>query len=536
MHPLYSIPNFVTSALTISLGLFVFLKRPNEPINRLFGLLTWSVAHWLLGYALVYCTTDPVKALTYARFAYIGVVFIPTFFLHFMDEFLQLNQRFLLIFAYAISFLFLYIIQLNVFMNGVYSYFWGYYPKAGPLYWTWLVYFYAAFGLCDFKFTRAYFVQRTSDQNSLRAKQLKYVLWANCVASLSFMDYLPNFGLQIYPCAYLAAFGWLVLMAYAIAKHHLLDINVLIRRTLIYSAVTAVLTSVYLLIALGLARAMTGWVASPTAFSSAVAACAMALLFHPLRMKIQRFVDRYFFRESLDQAILREATSGFVHEIKRPLAKIGMPAELSLADLQELSDGKRSVQEVLPSVMQRLRYIVNETIDAGDKIEAIHEVSSADVKPMEDVDLKDVIKNSLEREKELIDRHHIQAHINLPKYLPSIHGHAKQLEIVISNLIKNAAEALSAMSLEAPRAIWIGASTEDGYISLSVRDSGPGIKAENLKRLFEPYFTTKGAHGTGMGLFLCRQIVQGHGGVISANASRNGTGGMEFVISLPNNK
>jgi signal transduction histidine kinase len=530
MHPLYSIPNFVTSALIISLGLFVFLKRPSEPINRLFALLTWSVAHWLLGYALVYCTTDPDKALRFARFAYIGVVFIPTFFLHFMDEFLQLHRRSLLLVAYSVSIIFLYIIQQDVFMNGVYSYFWGFYPKAGPIYWTWLVYFYAGFGICDYKFTRAYFMLRKSGQASLREKQLKYVLWANCVASLSLMDYLPKFGLQIYPCAYLVALGWLVLMAYAIVRFRLMDVQLVIRKTLIYSFASAVLTALYVLITTGLAHAMSGWVASPTAFSSGIAACAMALLFHPLRMKIQRFVDRYFFRESLDQALLREATSGFVHEIKRPLAKISLPAELSLMDLQDVIDGRRSSKEALPKVVERLQFILNQTSDAGDKIEAIQEVSASGNKLLEDVDLSSVVKRVVGSERELLERQQVQVHLELPDNIPPFHGHTRQLEIVISNLLKNAVEALSTMPPEATRAIWITLLCGTGHIVLTIKDSGPGIKPENHKRLFEPYFTTKGPHGTGMGLFLCRQIVESHGGIIDVRSEAGK--GAEFTVKL----
>jgi signal transduction histidine kinase len=309
-----------------------------------------------------------------------------------------------------------------------------------------------------------------------------------------------------------------------------MDISIVIKKTLVYSTVTAILTAVYVLITIGFVRGLSRWVSFPSAFSSGVAACAMALLFHPLRMKVQRFVDRHFMRESLDQAILREATSGFVHEIKRPLSKIGLPTELSLADLQDLSDGKRSVHEVLPKVMQRLRYILSQTIDAGDKIEAIQEISASDRKPSEDVDLVLVVKHVLEIERELLNRNHVRVHLDLPDTIPHLRGQAKQLEIVISNLIKNAVEALSTLPPGADREIWIILSSGRGQIVLTVKDSGPGIKPENLKHLFEPYFTTKGPHGTGMGLFLCRQIVQAHGGKIDVR-SQPGTGA-KFIIQF----
>src|SRR5207249_440192 len=104
-----------------------------------------------------------------------------------------------------------------------------------------------------------------------------------------------------------------------IARYQLMDIKIIIRRTLIYSFVTAVLTAIYVVITMVVARGLEGWVVSPNVFSSAAAACAMALLFHPLRMKIQRLVDRHFPREHLDPELLQEAAGGFAHEMKRPL-------------------------------------------------------------------------------------------------------------------------------------------------------------------------------------------------------------------------
>jgi signal transduction histidine kinase len=174
---------------------------------------------------------------------------------------------------------------------------------------------------------------------------------------------------------------------------------------------------------------------------------------------------------------------------------------------------------------------MGQTTDAGDKIEAIREVSASDGKPPEEVDLKAVIRRGLDAEREPLERHHVQVRLELSDELPNLRGHAKQLEIVVSNLIKNAVEALSALPAQASRTIWISASCGGGQITLTVKDTGPGIQLENQRHLFEPYFTTKGAHGTGMGLFLCRQIVQTHGGSIDVR-SESGHGA-EFLIRLP---
>ena len=110
-------------------------------------------------------------------------------------------------------------------------------------------------------------------------------------------------------------------------------------------------------------------------------------------------------------------------------------------------------------------------------------------------------------------------------------GRAKQLEIVFVNLIKNAAEAMSNLEENRERKLHIGASFNQREIIMSVKDTGPGIKPEDMGKILSPNFTTKGPHGTGIGLYLSRQIILAHGGTIEV-ASPNGNGAT-FTIKLP---
>jgi signal transduction histidine kinase len=519
----------ITALFCLALGAFAFIRNPKSVAVKGFALLNLALALWTPTDFLKQIP-DHQTVLAIYRLSYIGGSYIGFSLLMFIWGVLERRRAWGYQAVKGMAFVFAILsqtpllikdIQMNVQMSDPII------EVHGSLYWAFVAYF-----VGSLIYSLASLVLEYASSSGVRRKQIQYIVMAVILGFLSVIDFFanqanPNFP----PLFYFGMMGISTIFAIAIMNHHLMDIGVIIRKTVIYSVVTAVLTAIYVVIAMGVARVLTGWVASPTAFSSVTAACAMALLFHPMRMKVQRFVDRHFFRESLDQAMLREATSGFVHEIKRPLAKISLPAELSLSDLRDVAAGRRASSEVLPKVIERLEFILNQTNDAGNKIEAIHEVSSSDVKAMEAVDLKNVIKSSLEREKELTDRHNVRVHLDLPESLPSIRGHAKQLEIVVSNLIKNAAEALSSMPPNAPRAIWVRASAEDDRITLSIKDSGPGIKPENIKRLFEPYFTTKGAHGTGMGLFLCRQIVEAHGGKIEVRTESGK--GAELVIRMP---
>jgi signal transduction histidine kinase len=114
--------------------------------------------------------------------------------------------------------------------------------------------------------------------------------------------------------------------------------------------------------------------------------------------------------------------------------------------------------------------------------------------------------------------------------LPLIQGDRVQLQQVMLNLIINAVEAISGPS-EGPRELLITsgkAGTDDVHVA--VRDSGPGVPATDLERLFEPFYTTKPG-GLGLGLSICRSIIQTHGGRFWA--SPNAPRGAIFQFTLP---
>jgi signal transduction histidine kinase len=106
----------------------------------------------------------------------------------------------------------------------------------------------------------------------------------------------------------------------------------------------------------------------------------------------------------------------------------------------------------------------------------------------------------------------------LKEGLPLIQGDRIQLQQVILNLIINAAEAMGDVT-EGPRELIIGTAEDPSNgVHVEMRDSGSGLKPEGLNRLFDPFYTTKPG-GMGMGLSICRSIIEAHGGKIWATAN-----------------
>jgi len=514
---------------SLGFGIFVLAKSRDRQIARVWCLYTISVAVW--GFAAMWIghTKSPQQALMAWRWGYaFGVIWITPIYYWFVCSFLGLKRPRSVLIHTAIGFGFLLELPSKLFFARL-VYVWNsmYFIRSGVLHYVFIVWW---VGLAAYSHYLLYQASRNVSRE--KRNQIKYFFAASLVGFTGgSLGYLCDFGINLYPWSHFSICLYPVIMSIAIVKHQLLDINLFIRKTLIYSIVTAVLTAAYVVIMLSVSHSLEGLVLSPTAYSSAAAACAMALLFHPIRMKIQRFVDRHFFRESMDQDLLREATSGFVHEIKRPLAKIALPAELSMGDLKDLSEGKRSIEDVIPRVLERLQFIVSQSTEAGKKMEAIREVSMAEQSALEDVHLKSVIQKAIDIERELLERCRVAVAFKDGDDIPIVKGRSRQLEIVISNIIKNAAEAMSDLPVGSRRQMTIQTSTEDRHVAVMIKDSGRGIRPENIPYLFEPYFSTKGSQGMGVGLFLCRQIIHAHGGTIRAQNSA--AGGAEFDIALP---
>ena len=123
----------------------------------------------------------------------------------------------------------------------------------------------------------------------------------------------------------------------------------------------------------------------------------------------------------------------------------------------------------------------------------------------------------------------VSVQTRLSEELFPVHGDRVQLEQVVLNLILNAVEAMGSSEAK-PRELLISTDQDHKGVLVAVRDSGPGIHPEHLERVFKSFYTTK-PRGTGMGLSICRSIVDAHGGRLWVEA--NEPRGAIFQFTLP---
>jgi signal transduction histidine kinase len=161
---------------------------------------------------------------------------------------------------------------------------------------------------------------------------------------------------------------------------------------------------------------------------------------------------------------------------------------------------------------------------------AAYTPSSKKAPPRHDqLDINEAILEVIEVTRSELLRNGISLQIELAKNLPLIRADRIELQQVILNLIINAVEAMSEAGKESRDLLISTAEDISSGVLVAVRDSGPGLNPENLERLFDPFYTTKPG-GMGMGLSICRSIVEGHGGRIWATA--NVPQGASFHFSL----
>src|SRR5262249_40056481 len=131
------------------------------------------------------------------------------------------------------------------------------------------------------------------------------------------------------------------------------------------------------------------------------------------------------------------------------------------------------------------------------------------------------------------DLHHrgVTAAVRIPRGIPPVRGDRVQIEQILLNLVANACDAMGEGPHGDKRVVVVGAEPDGGgQIRVWVAGHGPGVPANDLERVFEPFVTTK-PHGMGLGLSVCRTIVAAHGGRLWA--TNNPEGGATFHFTLP---
>jgi C4-dicarboxylate-specific signal transduction histidine kinase len=217
-------------------------------------------------------------------------------------------------------------------------------------------------------------------------------------------------------------------------------------------------------------------------------------------------------------------TASIVHEVTQPLATARNNARAALNFLDKQPRDLEGVREALCC-------IVGDINRAGNIIERIRDHIKKAPPQNHRFDLNETINDAIGLARSAIAGHAVSLNAHFTEELPTIQGDRVQLQQVLLNLLLNAVEAMDAVEAEARELSISTEPTETKGALVTVRDSGLGIEPENLERVFEAFYTTK-SKGMGIGLAICRSIIEAHGGRLWAEA--NEPRGAVFRFTLPN--
>ena len=289
-----------TSICLALFGLFIINKKHDSPLNLTFALLCFSTSLWSFGYSMMYASLSETNALFWARIGYVGVIYIPISLYHFTVTLLkQKRNPFSLISLYLFSFFWLWASQTNYFLNGVRTFFWGYYPTVGFLYPLWVFVYVTLFIISVGLLLKSY-NDKTGKVSPIEKNQIRYVLIAFLIATFSAVDYLQNFGIAIYPFGYVTAFVCIPLIAYAIVKTRLMDIEVVIKKGFIYSVLMASIIGVYSFVIFITQNLFQSTLRINQWIAAVLMALAIAIGYKPLENFITELTNQYFFRKKYD--------------------------------------------------------------------------------------------------------------------------------------------------------------------------------------------------------------------------------------------
>ena len=225
-------------------------------------------------------------------------------------------------------------------------------------------------------------------------------------------------------------------------------------------------------------------------------------------------------------ATLGELTATLTHELQQPLAAILTNSHVGVRLLG-------APEPDLQKVRRTLQDICEVTARAGDVVGGLHAMlkRGGTAAGLTNVDMNSVIR--------IVERivhgdailHKVTVHLDLSPNVRPVKGDGVQLQQVILNLMLNAFSAMGGPGLDGGRRLVVRTtSLDESKVLVEVQDSGTGIAAEKLESIFDPFITSK-PEGLGMGLSICRSIIERHGGTISA--ANNPDRGATFSITLP---
>ena len=524
---LYSTISLIGSAGAFLAGLVVLLKNYRVLVNRIFFLFSTAVAAWLCfaGFMTASCGNTEL-AILLDRLVYLSVISIVPTVYHFTVIFSKkTSQKFLIIPAYALATVFGVLAFSENFLFGLIYYPVGCHTQAGYFHHAFLVYFMSFIVLMYVNL-----FSKLKDSAGEERVQIKFILLSFCVLGLGALGFLPAYGIYIPLYINISGVASVVILAYAIVRHHLLNIKVIAVEALSF------FTVIILLVDSLLSKSKIEFALK---FSLVLAIAFFSYLLIRGVMKEIKDKERIagISNELKDANTelkrLDRAKSEFLsiasHQLRTPLTAIkGYSSMLLDNDYGEMPKESKKIIEKIFLSSKRLTMIVDDFLDvsrieAGEMRYDIHKFN-----------LKETVKNIVD---DFVTNNPKARDLNLQfswedkNY--TIQNDQNKIAQIISNIIDNSIKYTPKGHIK----VYLSRNEEENKFLIKVEDTGVGISKETLARLFQKFTRAQEisklhTDGSGLGLYVAKRIIEDLHGKIRAESAGEGKGSA-FFIELP---
>jgi len=255
---------FVGTVIALLLGFFVLAKKVSLPINQVFALFCFETSFWQFCWFFSYFLNSHTEKDLIVRIAFSVIVFIPFTYYHFALIFLDLSPRQNYVFiAYLYGVIFFVLTwNSNLFIAGYRDFWWGYYPKVGTIFPLYL------FGVFSFMARGIFLIFKKLRNKAIGGNEhtkMKYIAITLFLYFFATIEYAIDYGIPLYPIGAFFMIGVWSIMAYAITKHEVMDISVIINRASAWIMTIFFFGSIYISL-FGLHQALIGANAPPLQF------------------------------------------------------------------------------------------------------------------------------------------------------------------------------------------------------------------------------------------------------------------------------
>ena len=297
MRLLYSIPPFLSLCCFVFLACLSVSHGRKNRINRLFTVICILGTFLYIDILVIFNCESAQTALFVSRLDHFFIIYFIPLYIHFFHAYLKISGRVWLIrLAYLFSFILMCFTPTQWFIADMQRHAFGYFGRGGPLYMLVGVGSAGATGYVLMLIRQAI----NQETQSILKNRLKYIFCGFGILGLLIgMNTLPLLGYAVYP---LGNFSFIPLSIFAVGlfRYDLLDMGILIRRSVIYSLLTVTLTLLYALIVTGINMTVTGINASDSIYFPLLFFVVVSVVFGPVKTRIQTLVDRYFFKGRYD--------------------------------------------------------------------------------------------------------------------------------------------------------------------------------------------------------------------------------------------